>query len=231
MVYQDLDKWLNSTPLGRYLQNQEFDFIQLNLNNEQPETVLRVGLNVGDFRLPEKCACWSQNVVLPADVLAEHQRTPWQMQTFDCVVAAHTLDCVDAPELWLAEMWRIVKPNGRLILTGFNRHSWWRLGALDISGCLSLAESKKLMESMGWQIERGRFMNYLPPINSQMVVDKLGFLELVGNRWLPHGAAVYGLVLRKDVVGIHPLGEAEWVELDEAAVLALAKQAYSGSLK
>ncbi len=229
-----LKGWLMGTPLGRCLYQQEREWLEIYLDNLLPQVILQMGANIGHFRLPETSIFLTQDVILPADVLSEIMRTPWQSQTFDAVWAAHTVDDLgDADEirLWLAEMWRIVKPHGRLILTGFNPYSWWRWGAWcdvpDVSHSMALSDLKKMVESNGWKIEQGRFMNYLPPIQSEQWLKKLAWLEMAGNRWFPHGAAVYGLILRKDVAGITPTPELNFLdELADEPAFALARNEY-----
>ncbi len=84
-----------------------------------------------------------------------------------------------------------------------------------------------MVESNGWKIEQGRFMNYLPPIQSEQWLKKLAWLEMAGNRWFPHGAAVYGLILRKDVAGITPTPELNFLdELADEPAFALARNEY-----
>lgn len=217
-----------NTPLGKNLFEQEQSFIQSCIAHLLPERILQVGISVGDFRLPEKCVLLKQHHHAPADVLALSGQLPWQAQSFDVLVAAHGLDSNRAVLNHLNEWWRVLKPNGRLILTGFNPYSWWRLGSKNhmpnVAQGVALSELKSLLAAHAWQIEQGRFMNYLPPINSQIMVDKLNFLELVGNRWLPHGAAAYGLVLRKEVAGVLPADGAVWAdELAAEPTFALAR--------
>lgn len=218
------------TPLGKDLFQQEQLFIQNSIDFLLPEYLLQVGFRVGDFRLPEKCVALAQDGGREnkANVLALPSQLPWQTQLFDMVVVAHGLDGVREPQRCLAEWWRVLKPNRRLILTGFNPYSWWRLGSKNhmpnVAQGVALSELKSLLAAHAWQIEQGRFMNYLPPINSQIMVDKLNFLELVGNRWLPHGAAAYGLVLRKEVAGVLPADGAVWAdELAAEPTFALAR--------
>lgn len=217
------------TPLGKYLFEQEQLFVQSSIMHVLPERILQIGGWLDNFRLPErKCVYLRQDIHTPAHVIAHALHLPWQTQSFDVLVVAHGLDGVGQVLPYLTEWWRVLKPNGRLILTGFNPYSWWRWGGYGdipkVAHSLPLHELKVLLEANHWQIEQGRFLNYLPPVNTQTVIDKLGFLEAVGNRWLPHGAAAYGLMLRKEVAGVRPNTEVQWnEELADGAVLALAR--------
>ena len=48
-------------------------------------------------------------------------------------------------------------------------------------------------------------------------------MEAAGNRWWPHAAAAYGLVLVKQVVRMMPLLKAEQVEEPNGMVLGIAR--------
>ena len=145
-----------------------------------------------------------QDAQPPADVLAGSLKTPWPDVFFDCVLAAHPSWEADQAAVFLAEMHRIIRPQGCLLLTGFNPYSLWRLDRCrkrvpDVSGCLPLPVLKSRLAETGWHIESGRFLNYLPPLRSERALRFWRFMEAAGDRWWPHAAAVYALVLSKRV--------------------------------
>ena len=77
------------------------------------------------------------------------------------------------------------------------------------SQCLALAELKRKIAAIGFEMEYGQFMDYLPAVNSPSVLKFWRFMEKVGDRWWPQCAAVYGVVLTKHLIGVHPLPELE----------------------
>ncbi len=219
-----LPAWLVQNPLGRYLRVQENLFFQAALTDRQPENLLLLGAAAALFDLaPLPALAVHQASELPADVLAGSLKTPWPDAFFDCVLAAHPCYQADQAAVFLAEMHRIVCPQGCLLLTGFNPHSLWRLDVgrrrvPDVSGCLPLPVLKPHLAAAGWHIESGRFLNYLPPVRSERAVRLWNFMEAAGNRWWPHAAAVYALVLSKRVAApILPERSPQNVLLPEAA--------------
>ena len=61
-------------------------------------------------------------------VLALPEALPFANEAFDLVVLPHSLDFSSAPQQLLAEAVRVLAPEGRLILAGFNPLGpwWWR---------------------------------------------------------------------------------------------------------
>ena len=98
------------------------------------------------------------------------------------------------------------------MLTGFNPYSLWGLGSWfdgvrlpEKRFCLSLHELKKQLADAGFDIGYGKFMVYLPAVSSLGKIRFWQFMEKAGDRWWPQCAAVYGLVLLKNVAGVTPL--------------------------
>ncbi len=219
-----LSAWLAQSPLGRYLYAQENRFFQAALADRQPENLLLLGSLGRLFALPPLSGLTvHQDAQPPADVLAGSLKTPWPDVFFDCVLAAHPSWGADQAAVFLAEMHRIIRPQGCLLLTGFNPYSLWRLDRCrkrvpDVSGCLPLPVLKSRLAETGWHIESGRFLNYLPSLRSERALRFWRFMEAAGDRWWPHAAAVYALVLSKRVAApILPERSPQNVLLPEAA--------------
>ena len=51
----------------------------------------------------------------------------WHRGSIDLVILPHILECIDNPRQLLAEACRIIKPEGHIIICGFNPHSLWGL--------------------------------------------------------------------------------------------------------
>lgn len=225
----DLRLWWSKTDLGQYVWLQEQAFFKAAaVDCGKGRTLL-----AGAFLMQMKEVCMAQDVVLqsctfPADVLVQNAIFPWQEETFDTVMLSHELDFGENVPVLLHEVRRVVKPYGYLVVTGFNPYSLWRLGGNvpKVRLSLPLTVLKDYLVETGWQIVQGRFMNYLPPLFSQKCLNHFGFLEFAGNRWWPHGAAVYGLVLRKHCLGMNMRSDAavEGMFSKDMAVLGAACQ-------
>ena len=68
-------------------------------------------------------------------------------------------------------------------------------------------------------------MAYVPPVNSERALRRWRFMEAAGNRWWPHAAAVYGVVLLKCQAGMTILPELQekLADKENAVVLTPAK--------
>jgi SAM-dependent methyltransferase len=59
-------------------------------------------------------------------LLGDGHRLPFADASFDFVVLSHVLAHVNDVETFMAEIRRVVKPGGRLILVQSNRYGWWK---------------------------------------------------------------------------------------------------------
>ena len=77
----------------------------------------------------------------------------------------------------------------------------------------------------GFIFAGGQFMVYVPAVSSGKALKNWRFMEAAGDRWWPHAAAVYGLVLLKRTVGARPLPgrEREAEEAGRSMALGVAK--------
>lgn len=64
----------------------------------------------------------------PAVVLGDELRLPFMDAVFDRVVLVHALEEATAPNQFLREVWRVMAPEGRLMVIAANRASLWALG-------------------------------------------------------------------------------------------------------
>jgi SAM-dependent methyltransferase len=60
-----------------------------------------------------------------AVVLGEETRLPFADAVFDRVVLVHALEEAEAPRLLLREVWRVMAPEGRLVVVAANRAGLW----------------------------------------------------------------------------------------------------------
>lgn len=125
---------------------------------------------------------------------------PVATHSLDLLLMPHVLEFSAHPHEVLREAERSLRPEGRLLISGFNPHSLWGLRRL---GCraerdypwngrfLSLARIKDWLALMGFELAAGRMMAYAPPLNRTEWLRRLGFLEAAGDRWWALGGGVY----------------------------------------
>jgi SAM-dependent methyltransferase len=155
-------------------------------------------------------------------VLSEFDALPFPAQSLDLVVLPHTLEMARDAHHTLREVERVLVPEGRVVVIGFNPTSLWglrqrfgRLGGSLGMGGLFLPEANALLgywrlrdwlKLLSFEIEAGRFGCYRPALHSQKWLDRLAWMDKTGDRWWPVLGAVYMLVAVKRVRGIRLIG-------------------------
>ena len=205
MSYPQLTDWLTQHAFGAYLSSFEQQFIRQKLAVLRFGTIMQFGFSQWQFK--EVFAAESEYLVQNnhADanvaVVAENNFLPWAEQSVDTIIWPHGLDTLSAPDETIAEMARILVPGGHLILTGLNVKGYWRLfyqRGISISlHLLSASAAVKRMQRIGLFLEEGQFMGYGIP---SCYGTNHHTIEYMGNRWWPHLAAIYGLVLVKRTI-------------------------------
>ncbi len=132
--------------------------------------------------------------------------------SIDLVILPHTLELIDNPHQLLSEACRIVKPEGDIIIIGFNPVSLW--------GLKKYLMKNKQMPWAGNFIRATKIMNWLrladfelvkqdrllfrPPIAEQKMYQRLEFLEWIGAKCLVPGGA-YALTAKAKVIPLTPI--------------------------
>jgi SAM-dependent methyltransferase len=133
------------------------------------------------------------------------------------VVLPHVLEFVTDPHQILREVDRVLRPEGRLIISGFNPASLW--GARQYLSRLignpylprdgqfiSLIRIKDWLQLLNFSLDRGHFGCYKLPLQGQSSMSRMDFLESMGNRWWPIFGAVFLVSAIKRHQGIRLIG-------------------------
>jgi SAM-dependent methyltransferase len=156
------------------------------------------------------------------DMRARPEELPIASQTIDLIGLPHALEFSPAPHLLLREVERVLRPEGQLLLAGFNPLSL--LGLKRITGArkgypwngrfLHLTRIKDWLSLMGFELLAGRMVCYAPPVNNTRWLHGFRFMEAAGDRWWAMGGGVYLLHAVKRVHGmrlIAPRWEDKWL--------------------
>ena len=121
------------------------------------------------------------------------------------------------PHQILREIDRVLRPEGRLIISGFNPASLW--GARQYLSRLignpylprdgqfiSLIRIKDWLKLLNFSLDRGHFGCYKLPLQGQSSMGRMAFLESMGNRWWPIFGAVFLVSAIKRQQGIRLIG-------------------------
>jgi SAM-dependent methyltransferase len=142
---------------------------------------------------------------------------PFEAQSVDLLVMPHTLEFTSDPHRLLREAERVLMPEGQLIILGFNSLSLWgaRQSVGKMTGRPFVPESvdliaftrlKDWIKLLGFDLERGRFGCYRPPLASEQWLSRYGFMEAAGDRWWPIFGATYMVKAIKRVRGMRLVG-------------------------
>ena len=229
-----LQQWFE-TPLGQYLLELERAY----LDEVTPDIfgfhAVQLGMPDVDL-LRENRITHKMRVARggPADLFAKCEELPIATQSVDLVVLPHVLEFAEEPHAVLREVDRIMMPEGRLLIVGFNPWSLWGLrSSLGPSRdqhpwngrFLSLLRVKDWLALLGFDVSAGRLIAYAPPFDNPKVRRRFAFMEPAGDRWWAVGGAVYMLQAIKRVRGVR-LITPSWQEKSarEKAVVAAAKR-------
>ena len=166
---------------------------------------------------------------------------PFASQSLDLVVLPHALELARDPHDALREVERVLRPEGRVVIVGFNPNSLWglrqqagRWGArLGLGGQLYLPSEGELigygrmrdwLRLLGFEVERGRFGCWRPPFGSERSLARLGWMESAGARGWPVLGAVYLVEAVKRVRGMRLVGLARRSKLAPKAAPAVVAQ-------
>lgn len=170
--------------------------------------------------------------VRAAQLRCEFDALPFASQSLDLVVLPHALEMARDPHLTLREVERVLVPEGRLMITGFNPASWWALrspgqagaagaaGAVGRQGAASLSWPSRAdmigfrrlrdwLRLLSFEVEAAQFGCFGPRVDTPVWLERWSRLEPIGHRWWPVLGAVYGLAAVKRVRGMRLVGLAK----------------------
>jgi SAM-dependent methyltransferase len=230
-AYDDaLATWL-ATPAGQYLlawEQAQLDRVVVDVFGYH---ALQIGLPELDAlranRMPHRWVALDRAGAPRAVALLAHgDALPFPERSLDLVVLPHTLELARDPHLTLAEVERVLMPEGRLVVLGFNAASLWglrqRVGRMrrSFGGKTALFlprpgefigywRLRDWLRLLSFEVEGGRFGAYRPALTAQRWLDRFAWMDRVGDRWWPVFGAVYMVQAVKRVRGMRLVGLAK----------------------
>ncbi len=202
--------WLDS-PLGQYVARREQHYFDGAVADIFGYHALQLGMSDWELlrasRIPLRVrVAGSGDVGLRADF----RDLPVDTGSVDLMLLPHTLEYSGDPHQVVREAARVLRPEGRLLLSGFNPVSLWGVRrlfggqqAFPWNGrFIQLSRVKDWFALLGLEIVAGAMAGYAPPCTSQQWLDRFSFMEKAGDRWWPFGGGVYFLQAIKRVRGI-----------------------------
>jgi SAM-dependent methyltransferase len=228
-----LTAWLE-TPPGQYLLAWEQSQLDRVVGDVFGFHALQIGLpeldGLRSNRMPHRWIALDAGhpSLMPssAALYAHSDALPFPERSLDLVVLPHTLELASDPHRTLAEVERVLMPEGRAVILGFNAASLWglrqRVGRIrrmlggkaplflprpgEFIGYWRLRDWLRLLS---FEVEGGRFGAYRPALGSPGWLDRFAWMDRIGDRWWPVFGAVYMVVAVKRVRGMRLVGLAK----------------------
>jgi SAM-dependent methyltransferase len=257
-----LADWLE-TPAGRYLLQWEQQQIEAVVADVFGFHALQLGMpqldGLAANRMPHRWLATERWLAAATDEAAigapvapagrvaslacEFDALPFDSQSLDLVVLPHALELARDPHLALSEVERVLMPEGKVVITGFNPTSLWglrqgaghavqRLGWRREPGLflpkagefIAYRRLRDWLRLLSFEVEAGRFGCYRPPLRSAQWLGRFEWMDAVGDRWWPVLGGVYLLVAVKRVRGMRLVGLARADSRRSKAARAVAVQ-------
>ncbi len=151
------------------------------------------------------------------------EQLPIASQSLDLLALPHQLEFSIHPHQVLREAERVLRPEGRLLIVGFNPLSLWGLRRMLNRHAtdwpwhgrfIHLTRLKDWLALLGFELVGGRMACYAPPLERGAWIERFSFLEAAGDRWWALGGGVYLIHAVKRVQGmrlIAPKWEGQWL--------------------
>lgn len=152
-------------------------------------------------------------------LLCDFESLPFPSNSLDLVVLPHALELARDPHETLREVERVLVPEGKVIIVGFNPASLWglwhRLGRWGVKSATVLPQGEFIaywrlrdwLRLLGLEVETGGFGCYRPVLKSERMLERFAWMDHAGDRWWPVLGAVYFIVAVKRVKGMHLVGK------------------------
>lgn len=221
------------TPPGRYLLGWEQAQFDQTVTDVFGYHALQLGLGevqgLRSNRMPNRWLALDDpaqaSTATKAALFCDFSALPFPANSLDLVVLPHTLELGPDPHATLREVERVLVPEGRIVICGFNPTSLWgmRQQRAHLYGRFGLGELylpqggdfigyrrlRDWLRLLSFEVESGRFGIYRPAVGSEAWLERFRWLDAIGERWWPILGAVYFLVAVKRVRGLRLLS-AEW---------------------
>jgi SAM-dependent methyltransferase len=228
----DFPHWLE-TPAGQYLldwESAQFDRAVADIFGFH---ALQLGLPELDAlqanRMPHRWLACDETQLsrAPRDaaLFTDFSALPFAAASLDLVLLPHALELHTDPHATLREVERVLLPEGRVVISGFNPIGLWamrqrrarltqRLGfgerfQPDVGHWIGYRRMRDWLRLLGFEVEQHQFGCYRPALHGQEWLERCAWMDRVGARWWPILGSAYFIVAVKRVRGMRLL-EARW---------------------
>jgi SAM-dependent methyltransferase len=137
------------------------------------------------FMLAKKGVIHWPNALSNRSALIDESDLPLLESTVDLALVVHGLEHADSPLDMLQEVWRVMAPQGRLVLVVPNRRGLWAASEASPFGFgqpFSSGQIAALLKDAKFTATQWRRALYLPPSRHDMVLKTAGAIDAIGSR-------------------------------------------------
>lgn len=218
MSYESLHDWFQS-PLGAYLREREQAWLDQVVPDIFGFHAVQLGLPKFDMlresRIVHRVTVSPEALPQGNHVHAQFHELPFDSQSIDLCVMPHILEFTENPHEVLREIDRVLRPEGRILVLGFNpwslfgtRKLWTSKGYPWQGQFVSLVRIKDWLQLLGLEPASGRLACYIPPCDTNKWQQRFNFMEPSGDRWWGVAGGVYMLEAIKRVHGMRLIAPA-----------------------
>ena len=229
-----LDAWLSSPP-GQHLLAWERERFDAAVSDVFGYHALQLGMPALDTlqtnRMPHQWLAMPDGAAAQAlphrdgVIACDFTALPFSENSLDLLVLPHTLDLSADPHATLREVERVLVPDGRVVICGFNPASLWglrqrraelyrHLGAgqgylPEDTGRIGYWRLRDWLHLLSFEVESAQFGCWRPAVRSERWLQRTAWMDRIGSRWWPILGAAYFVVAVKRVRGMR-LITARW---------------------
>lgn len=134
--------------------------------------------------------------------VSEETEIPLPTESVDRILMIHALEFSEMMQPNLKEMYRILKPNGRLLVIVPNRSGLWARAEWSPFGQgtpYSAAQLSYYLKENLFVHERTEEALFMPPYKSSSLMKSAGWFEYLGKTFLPFAAGVHMVEVSKQI--------------------------------
>jgi len=159
-----------------------------------------------------------ENSSLKIDFFTEFEALPFAENSLDLLILPHSLELSPDPHATLREAERVLMPEGKLIICGFNPLSLWgfkqkrshlykRLNFGDLylpeaGEFIGYRRLRDWLRLLNFDVEPGHFGCYRPAVRSESMLQRFAWMDKLGGQYWSVLGAVYFVVAVKRVRGM-----------------------------
>ncbi len=169
-------------------------------------------------RMPHRwlgCDRWPAQALLNREAfLTNYEALPFADASLDLLVLPHTLELSFDPHATLREVARVLVPEGRVVIVGFNPNSVWGVqksagnGPPEVGDYIGHRRLRDWLRLLSFEVQDAQFGCYRPALQSERWLQRLAWMDAAGARSWPIFGGIYMVSAIKRVRGMRLMGPA-----------------------